>query len=1499
MKRIISKFYFSILFLSLPLIINATPSTISLNKPTIEDVVSENNTYKISVTLSETLPAGYYVAVNFDNLQGQWLSQTDPGGHNMLDTVEGTTHSKVLTLNYPGLRSFRTGIFNSNNQLINSYSEGTTCTTDSCFAAVAYYSGYGNPSMIGKASQLVRGVDITNGNFNTSTSDLDVSGVGPSFNLIRSYNSSLGEWSFNYDMEIKAETPSGGQATVLVIGPREDGRYQYYYQDMLNNNEWTSLTAGNFDKLIEETDGSFTLYTKGNLYYKFGLYGRLESINDRDGKSLSFSHSTDINTIGMIIGATDSSGRNYTITRNYSGKITKVSDFTGRFVEYTWDGSSNLSSYKNPKGLITNYEYINDSLNNNSLLSKIIDPRGNVIYTFTYYDSSVYLDRDVSAVKSITDAAGNKWEYTYSSLQSNNTYVHGVKRPATNGINNNMAFIVDKYKNRIIEKIDAENYGDYKTKMLYKKVSSRKNIPETSLVTQLEKPSGALTNFTYHEDGTGNLNKVTDALNREKISTWTNISNQTNLTPISTVKLPGVTNSIQYSSYTQSGKAGSITNPLGNTTSYSYDDTSGQLKQITDPLNNLTKVIYDTNGRPTTITDALNNNIVYTYDNLGRILSQKNKRGYITSYTYDANDNIKTITSPDNDVISYTYDASDNLITVTDPKNNTITFTYDAFNRKISESYKIGAITYTRTIQYDALSRVSKLIDESNNANETQYSTRSKVVKTINPLSEITTFTYDKNGNIETIKDAENRLVTYTYDALDRVTRVTDSLNLYEEYTYNSKGLLATKRDKKARITRYDYDDLGQLIKFTQPDGKYTVSTYDANGNISSTTDSKGQKTTYIYDAINRMTSLKDVSSNKTWSFTYDANGNLLTKTLPSNKVISYVYDKLDRVTKVTYHDGKIVSYTYDANGNRLTMVDSNGTTSYTYDELNRLTSVNDVFGNTISYSYHPNGTLKELIYPGNKKVTYAYNAASQLSSLTDWLGDTTSYTKDKTGLTKTISYGNGTTVSKAYDEIGRLNSLLNKKGTTVISSHTMTLDAMNNPIQIEANIPLIPSNLGKNSSITFTSLNMINSFNGNTTTHDTDGRLTNLQTDVDPIEYAYNAQDLITNIKENSISTESFKYDGDGKRVERTVNGQTTRYIQDPTGGDVYSLLAQTNNSNTVQYYYVYGEGLVSQINGSSHKYYHFDQAGNTLALTDDSGNITDKYAYEPFGNTTVEGTSYNPFRFVGQYGVMDEGNDLHYMRARYYNRDLKRFVSLDALYGSVTDPMTLNRYQYVSGNPMVGVDPSGFTYSSIKAGGENNYVEAFKLDYGQNNDRTIGLQATWLNGQLSTGDFDSQIEISPSAKVLYADVSLNCENGYSNKEYTDKCKVGGMAGLLDGSISFETRYLSLDVGGSLGSIGAEFGIENKRNIEGGLKSTKLTFGGALGVGPMGGVGVDYGQVQEDIKYVTEEVTKRAIYAQKNLRKHLIKEVNYFKNVRKYLGPNSEFLKTGHGPRG
>lgn len=84
---------------------------------------------------------------------------------------------------------------------------------------------------------------------------------------------------------------------------------------------------------------------------------------------------------------------------------------------------------------------------------------------------------------------------------------------------------------------------------------------------------------------------------------------------------------------------------------------------------------------------------------------------------------------------------------------------------------------------------------------------------------------------------------------------------------------------------------------------------------------------------------------------------------------------------------------------------------------------------------------------------------------------------------------------------------------------------------------------------------------------------------------------------------------------------------------------------------YYVYdGIGLVAKMSGSNVYYYHYNGSGNTIAMTDPTGNMVNKYVYDEFGNLmNVQESVPNPFLFVGQYGVMDDDNGLLYMRARY----------------------------------------------------------------------------------------------------------------------------------------------------------------------------------------------------------------------------------------------------------
>jgi len=96
-------------------------------------------------------------------------------------------------------------------------------------------------------------------------------------------------------------------------------------------------------------------------------------------------------------------------------------------------------------------------------------------------------------------------------------------------------------------------------------------------------------------------------------------------------------------------------------------------------------------------------------------------------------------------------------------------------------------------------------------------------------------------------------------------------------------------------------------------------------------------------------------------------------------------------------------------------------------------------------------------------------------------------------------------------------------------------------------------------------------------------------------------------------------------------------------------------------------------------------DALGSVLAQTDGAGAVQTQYRYSPYGETQTTGTNdANPVQYTGRE---NDQTGLYYYRARYYDPQLKRFISEDpiGLGGGV------NQYAYVGGNPINFIDPWG----------------------------------------------------------------------------------------------------------------------------------------------------------------------------------------------------------------
>ena len=71
------------------------------------------------------------------------------------------------------------------------------------------------------------------------------------------------------------------------------------------------------------------------------------------------------------------------------------------------------------------------------------------------------------------------------------------------------------------------------------------------------------------------------------------------------------------------------------------------------------------------------------------------------------------------------------------------------------------------------------------------------------------------------------------------------------------------------------------------------------------------------------------------------------------------------------------------------------------------------------------------------------------------------------------------------------------------------------------------------------------------------------------------------------------------------------------------------------------------------------------------------------------------NPFRYRGY--IYDDETGLHYLKSRYYNPALCRFINADVVLGSVGQLLSHNMFAYCSNNPVNMVDPNGRTAASI----------------------------------------------------------------------------------------------------------------------------------------------------------------------------------------------------------
>ena len=136
---------------------------------------------------------------------------------------------------------------------------------------------------------------------------------------------------------------------------------------------------------------------------------------------------------------------------------------------------------------------------------------------------------------------------------------------------------------------------------------------------------------------------------------------------------------------------------------------------------------------------------------------------------------------------------------------------------------------------------------------------------------------------------------------------------------------------------------------------------------------------------------------------------------------------------------------------------------------------------------------------------------------------------------------------------------------------------------------------------------------------------------------------------------------------------------------------IVDSSGEVTLKAQYTRGIGLVShQDQGGNKAFYLHNGHGDVVDLRSSSGALLNKYSYDIWGNplTTIENIE-NPFRYSGE--MWDSTVNLQYLRARWYDPSIGRFISEDTYEGETTNSLSLNLYTYVENNPLKYIDPSG----------------------------------------------------------------------------------------------------------------------------------------------------------------------------------------------------------------
>lgn len=594
-------------------------------------------------------------------------------------------------------------------------------------------------------------------------------------------------------------------------------------------------------------------------------------------------------------------------------------------------------------------------------------------------------------------------------------------------------------------------------------------------------------------------------------------------------------------------------------------------------------------------------------------------------------------------------------------------FYYDALGRVFQEVAPDGGVTsygYDGQITWVTRSPDNQIANDQTTMKLTN--SQGKVEKISDATGRETKYLYDAFGNLTTTIDPHYNAVIMSYDDRGRKITMSDPDMGNWQYRYNVLGELVGQTDGKAQISSMTYDELGRIKTKVEPD-LTSQWTYDTcaygKGKLCSSSSSNGHSRSYTYDNLGRV-SQEVVTIDQvpyTTSSTYDNHSRVFRVTYPTGFSVVNVYNSLGYLAEVRRGDNNFLVWraeTFEADG-----------------QLARDTLGNGVETRRTHYPY--SGRPKEILVGGNGSL-------GNILYTHDLLGNVKSRFARYDGVPEAVSEFYG------YDKLNRLTSVTSSVPGGA-ADKTLQYNEIGNII-FKTGMGVYSYNANQP--------HAVRQAGGNSYLYDANGNLYNGA----GRSLTYTSFNLPETITQGG-TTLSFAYDADHNRFKEVGPAGTRIYLNPRIDAGLhYEKLTGPNGAVEHSFYIYAGKTPVAryvQIGVfNSISYLHHDVQGSLFAVSDESGQIVQRFSYDAFGKRrNPNGTDTDLVPIAGfHHGYtghehLDKVGLIH-MNARVYDPALGRFMSADPLIQEPFNLQSLNRYSYVLNNSMFYTDPSGYSW-------------------------------------------------------------------------------------------------------------------------------------------------------------------------------------------------------------